>query len=105
MPSQSLDTTTIRKMLDERSGWTLEDGEKAISRTFRFENFPVAFGFMAEMAVIAEEMDHHPEWSNVWNKVSVRLTTHDAGGLTELDFTLAAHMDAAAARHGSKQSG
>lgn len=76
------------------TGWTLEDSEQAISKEFRFADFNAAFGWMARAALIAEKMDHHPEWSNVYNRVQVRLTTHDAGGLTALDVTLATRMDA-----------
>ena len=73
------------------SGWTLRDGK--IHREFRFDDFVGAFGFMSRAALVAEKMDHHPEWSNVWNRVSVSLTTHDAGGVTELDLALARRMD------------
>ena len=73
------------------SGWSFVDGK--LHRTFSFADFVEAFGFMTRVALIAEKMDHHPEWSNVYNRVVVELTTHDAGGLTELDFELAAAMD------------
>ena len=78
-------------------GWTVEEGSSAISKSFRFKGFNAAFGFMTRCALAAEKMDHHPEWSNVYDKVDVRLTTHDAGGLTELDFKLAAKMNRFAA--------
>ncbi len=71
-------------------GWEL-DGD-ALVRTFTFADFARAFGFMASAAVVAEKMNHHPEWSNVYNRVTVRLSTHDVGGLSELDFQLAARM-------------
>ncbi len=71
-------------------GWEL-DGD-ALTRTFTFANFARAFGFMAAAALMAEKMNHHPEWSNVYNRVTVRLSTHDVGGLSELDFDLAAKM-------------
>lgn len=74
-------------------GWSLEDGGSAISRQFRFRNFSEAFGFMARAALAAEKLDHHPEWSNVYNKVDVRLTTHSAGGLTGLDIEMAKRMN------------
>lgn len=77
--------------LADTPGWTLEDD--GINRTFTFDNFVSAFGFMASAAIVAEKMNHHPEWSNVYNRVTVRLTTHDAGGLTDLDFDLAARMN------------
>ena len=72
-------------------GWT-RDG-KTLHRTFTFRDFSEAFGFMARVALVAEKMDHHPDWANVWNRVTVDLSTHDAGGLTELDFRLAAEMN------------
>lgn len=71
------------------------DGDH-LRRSFRFGSFADAFGFMATAAIVAEKMDHHPEWFNVYNRVDVGLTTHDAGGITELDVTLAAAMDQAA---------
>lgn len=74
--------------------WTLENGK--LTRKFKFKNFVEAFGFMASVALCAEKINHHPEWSNVYNKVNVYLTTHDAGGLTELDFQLAKMIDEAA---------
>jgi 4a-hydroxytetrahydrobiopterin dehydratase len=67
-----------------------------IKRTFRFKDFVEAFGFMSSAALVAERMNHHPEWKNVWATVDVELSTHDAGGLTELDMKLAAEMDALA---------
>jgi 4a-hydroxytetrahydrobiopterin dehydratase len=78
--------------------WTLEPGGLAITRRFVFADFNAAFGFMSQIALHAERHDHHPEWSNVYNRVDVRLTTHDAGGLTERDFALARHCDAVHAR-------
>lgn len=77
-------------------GWAEVDGRDAIAKTFTFENFNAAFGFMGRVALKAEAMNHHPEWFNVWSRVEVTLSTHDAGGLTELDIELAAFMDAAA---------
>jgi 4a-hydroxytetrahydrobiopterin dehydratase len=70
-------------------GWTLEDGGKALVRTLKFKNFSEAFGFLARVAMHAEKVDHHPEFTNVWNRVDFRLTTHDAGGVTERDVKLA----------------
>lgn len=72
-------------------GWTRRG--KKLHRTFTFRDFSEAFGFMARVALAAEKLDHHPDWANVWNRVTVDLTTHDAGGLTELDFRLAAEMN------------
>lgn len=75
------------------SGWTIDRGGKAISKTFRFSDFNEAFGFMTRAALKADKMDHHPEWFNVYNKVEVTLTTHDAGDVTDLDVELAGFMD------------
>lgn len=77
-------------------GWTAASGERdAIVRAFRFRDFSEAFGFMVRVALRAEQMDHHPEWSNVYNRVEVLLTTHDAGGVTQKDIDLAAFMNEA----------
>lgn len=84
----------VTSRLDDLDGWSLEDGK--LHRDFKFGSFVEAFGFMSSAAIEAEKMDHHPEWFNVYNKVSVDLTTHDAGGITELDFRLAAKMNALA---------
>jgi 4a-hydroxytetrahydrobiopterin dehydratase len=78
-------------------GWTLDDGRGAIAKRFQFKDFNAAFGFMTRAALVAEKLDHHPEWSNVYRTVDVTLTTHDAGGLTQLDIDLAHAMDAIAA--------
>jgi len=82
--------------LADLDGWSEVEGRDAIVKTFRFKTFDQAFGFMARCALKAEAMDHHPEWFNVYNKVEVTLSTHDAGGLTKLDVALAAFMDRAA---------
>jgi len=74
-------------------GWTAVEGRDAIGRTFRFADFNAAFGWMTRVALAAEKLDHHPEWSNVYGRVEVILATHDAGGVTELDVTLARLMD------------
>jgi 4a-hydroxytetrahydrobiopterin dehydratase len=79
--------------LAQLSGWTAVDGRDAIARTFKFSDFNAAFGFMTRAALAAEKLDHHPEWLNVYNRVEVTLSTHDAGGVTELDVTLAKLMD------------
>ncbi|QYK42352.1 MAG: 4a-hydroxytetrahydrobiopterin dehydratase [Paracoccaceae bacterium] len=75
------------------AGWTEVAGRDAITRTYRFADFNAAFGFMVRVALVAEKMDHHPEWTNVYRTVTVTLTTHDAGGVTVLDLALAAKMD------------
>lgn len=93
MSRQRLSADAVAEALAALDGWTLEEGGAAILKSFRFKGFNEAFGFMARAALAAEKLDHHPEWSNVYNKVEVRLTTHDAGGLTALDFDLAGRMN------------
>ena len=78
------------------AGWGVVDGRDAIAKTFRFKDFNAAFGWMTRVALAAEKADHHPEWSNVYNRVEVVLTTHEAYGVTERDVALALLMDAAA---------
>ena len=78
-------------------GWTHDPDRDAIRKRFTFRDFNEAFGFMTRVALEAEKADHHPEWSNVWNKVDILLTTHDAGGLTARDVALAKKIDAIAA--------
>jgi 4a-hydroxytetrahydrobiopterin dehydratase len=96
MAAEKLPTTEIAKRLQELDSWILSDDALSINKTFKFGNFVEAFGFMTECAIQAEKLDHHPEWSNVYKTVEVRLTTHSAKGLTELDFNLAKKMDKAA---------
>ena len=79
--------------LAKLSGWSEVKGRDAITRQFEFSDFNEAFGFMARAALVAEKLDHHPEWFNVYNKVEVTLATHDAGGVTERDIKLAQAMD------------
>jgi 4a-hydroxytetrahydrobiopterin dehydratase len=79
--------------LAKLTGWSEVQGRDAIAKTFVFKDFNAAFGFMARVALVAEKMDHHPEWRNVYKTVEVTLSTHDAGGLTERDTALAAAMD------------
>jgi 4a-hydroxytetrahydrobiopterin dehydratase len=74
--------------------WQVVDGRDAITRTFTFADFSAAWGFMCRVALAAEKLDHHPEWSNVWNKVVIVLATHDAGGLSDRDVALARAIDA-----------
>ena len=75
------------------SGWAEVEGRDAIAKTFTFKDFNAAFGFMSRAALMAEKLDHHPEWFNVWNRVDVTLATHSAGGVTDLDIRLAGFMD------------
>ena len=79
-----------QERLGDLPGWTIEDG--GLARTFKFSDFVAAFGFMASAALVAERMNHHPEWTNVYNRVTVRLTTHEVDGISSLDFELAAKM-------------
>lgn len=78
-------------------GWSAAAGRDALTKSYRFKDFADAFGFMSRVALTAEQLDHHPEWTNVYNRVDVLLTTHSADGVTELDVTLATAMDEAAA--------
>jgi len=75
--------------MDAPDGWTLEEGGKALTRSLKFKDFSEAFGFLARVALHAEKADHHPEFTNVWNRVDFRLTTHDTGGVTDRDVKLA----------------
>ncbi|MDP2731633.1 MAG: 4a-hydroxytetrahydrobiopterin dehydratase [Hoeflea sp.] len=100
MKRQKLDSTEIAEKLAAVASWDIDAGETALSKSFKFADFSEAFGFMARVALVAEQLDHHPEWKNVYRTVDVRLTTHDAGGLTGLDFDLAIAMDRIAAGTG-----
>ena len=86
-----------REMLDAAlaglPGWHVVEGHNAIGKAFRFADFGAAFAFMSRVALLAEKMDHHPEWTNVYNRVEVRLTTHDSGGVTEKDIAMAKAME------------
>jgi len=85
----------VESRLADHPQWTVVDGK--LHRELKFEDFNAAFGFMARVALVAESMNHHPEWFNVYSTVRIDLATHDAGGITELDFELAAKVDAFAA--------
>jgi 4a-hydroxytetrahydrobiopterin dehydratase len=80
--------------LDELDEWDYDEGRDAIMRSFTFADFTEAFAFMTRVALIAEKADHHPEWFNVWNRVDITLTTHDAGGLSARDVAMAEAIDA-----------
>ena len=82
--------------LERLEGWRAVDGRDAIAKAYGFADFKTAFGFMTRVALKAEQMDHHPEWFNVYNKVNVVLATHDANGVTDKDVELAQFMDEAA---------
>ncbi|MCZ8177837.1 MAG: 4a-hydroxytetrahydrobiopterin dehydratase [Rhizobium sp.] len=98
MKYEKLDAPSIAARLSELQDWGPARDGAAIEKTFVFRDFRQAFGFMTECALAAEKLDHHPEWFNVYKKVDVVLTTHSAGGVTELDFKLAVLMDLAAAK-------
>ena len=89
MPIPQLSPEERNAALAELPGWTLRHDRLAIVRSFSFADFSAAFAFMTRVALLAEKADHHPEWSNVWNRVHITLTTHDAGGLSERDVALA----------------
>ena len=96
MPPNRLTDDELATLSTRLPEWT-SDGT-TLSREFRFDDFAAALGFMSEVAEIAESLDHHPDWSNSWNRVAVSLTTHSAGGLTLLDLALAEAMDELAGR-------
>ena len=89
--ANKLSEDEVRQRLDGLPGWSLADGK--LAREFRFADFARAFGFMTSAAIEADKLNHHPEWSNVYNKVTVRLVTHEAKGVTGLDFELARKMN------------
>lgn len=91
MATTKLTDAEINAQLEGISGWTVEN--EKLHKEFQFDSFVEAFGFMASVALIAESMNHHPEWFNVYNRVTVDLATHDAGGISALDFELAKKID------------
>ena len=91
MATQKLSDAQIQGNLEQLDGWTIENGK--LHKEFQFDTFVTAFGFMAQLALVAESMNHHPEWFNVYNRVTIDLTTHDAGGISELDFQWAKQAD------------
>jgi 4a-hydroxytetrahydrobiopterin dehydratase len=97
--AQKLDDAARKELSRTLPGWRMADGRDAIQKTFKFADFNAAFGFMTRAALVAEKMNHHPEWFNVWNRVDVTLSTHDAGGLTSRDIKLAEAMDRIAGEH------
>lgn len=92
--SQTERDTDLAPLLE--SGWAMAEDRDAIKKSYKFKNFIEAFGWMTRMALWAEKLNHHPEWSNVYNRVEVTLITHDCNGLSALDVKLAKKMDAAA---------
>lgn len=98
MTAIEIGAAEARERLEELGeGWQIGEDGKTLERKFKFRNFNEAFGFMTRSALSAEKLNHHPDWFNCWNRVNVTLTTHDKGGLTELDFRLAKAMNRAAA--------
>ena len=94
----------LEQALAQLPAWSAHNGDRrAITRSMRFASFNAAFGFMSRVALLAETMDHHPEWSNVYNRVEVLLTTHDAGGLTDRDVRMARFIDEAALAAGVRE--
>ncbi len=91
---EALSEAERAEALDGLPDWDHDEARDAITRTFLFADFVEAFGFMTRVALLAERADHHPEWRNVWNRVDIRLTTHDAGGLSGRDIDMAAAIDA-----------
>lgn len=98
MKAERLSGSARQEALAGIEGWSEVQGRDAIQRRFTFADFNEAWGFMSRVALVAEAMNHHPEWFNVWNRVDVTLTTHDAGGVTERDLKLARAMNAIATR-------
>lgn len=94
--TKNIEVLDIRNRLKELKDWSYSNtsGRDELQKSFKFKNFGEAFGFMARVALLAEKADHHPEWFNVYNKVEITLTTHDAGGVSEKDFALAKLIDA-----------
>jgi len=92
MAAEKLSTDRILSAISALEGWKLADGK--LHKTFQFDDFVEAFGFMTQVAIVAEKMNHHPEWFNVYNKVTIDLTTHDVGGISQLDLDLANKIEA-----------
>jgi 4a-hydroxytetrahydrobiopterin dehydratase len=91
MQIEALSPASLEKKLEEIADWNIS--QQNLYRRFVFDNFVEAFGFMSRVALLAESMDHHPDWSNIYNRVDIYLTTHDAGGISERDFILAARIN------------
>ena len=93
LKAEKLNQDAIEKALGTLDGWRKSDDHIGLEKTFQFSDFNAAFGFVARVALAADKMDHHPEWSNVYNRVDIVLTTHDAGGLSQRDIDLAQAID------------
>jgi 4a-hydroxytetrahydrobiopterin dehydratase len=98
--SDILNSDQVDRLLAAHPGWTLSNDGLAVTTTIEFANFVEAWGFMSEIAIEAEKLNHHPEWSNVYNRVAITLTTHDANGLTERDVALAGQIAESLNRRG-----
>jgi 4a-hydroxytetrahydrobiopterin dehydratase len=94
--SEKFTDAEVKEALADMEGWSLVEGRSAITKKFKFSDFPTTWNFMDDIAGYADEISHHPEWTNVYNTVEITLTTHDAGGVTELDLDLAEFCDTAA---------
>ena len=101
--AEKLSAPERKKAMAGLQGWKKVSGRDAIKKTYVFADFNAAFGWMSRVALRAEQLDHHPEWDNVYKTVNVVLTTHDAGGLSQLDVTLAKFMDKTAGAAGRKK--
>lgn len=102
MATPRLEGAARAAALQSLSGWQPVQGRDAIVKSFKFADFNAAFGFMSRVALMSEKLDHHPEWFNVYNRVEITLTTHDANGLSQKDVTLAGFIDSAAAAFAGK---
>ena len=104
MPNEILTKTEIDTAIKQLDGWAvrIDTGQPALEKTYVFSGFNAAFGFMSRVALAAERANHHPEWQNTYNKVSIRWTTHASGGVTSLDLKLAQQCDALAGATGQK---
>ncbi|MDR6103567.1 4a-hydroxytetrahydrobiopterin dehydratase [Agrobacterium larrymoorei] len=101
MTYPKLEADAVQTALEGLVGWSLREDGLAIVKSYKFASFAEAFGFMAECALAAEKLNHHPEWSNVYSRVKICLTTHDSQGITERDILLAKAMEKAAAGRGN----
>ena len=93
MKSKKLDPQAVQEALQTLPDWHLVDGREAIFKNFKFKDFKAAWAFMSRVADLAEKMDHHPEWSNIYNRVEITLTTHDAGGISARDIKMASEIE------------
>lgn len=91
--ASAINPQTVAQEITKLSGWALDEAQTGITKSFKFKTFNQAWAFMSRIALLAEKMDHHPEWFNVYNRVDIRLSTHDAGGVTEKDLKMAAKIE------------